>query len=79
MHRPQLELTTGYGEELHLFHELRRRAPAPLRNARLVTSRHRLLRVAARVKLSARRLWIRFSEHLPARDDWIATARTIAA
>lgn len=66
-----------FGVAYQLLHELRRKAPRPLHNARIDTIRLRLLRVAARVKLTARRLWVRFSEQLPARDDWIATARAI--
>jgi len=61
-----------------LLHELRRIVPERLRHVRLDTLRLRLLRVAALVRLSARRLWVRISEHFPGRDDWLATARAIA-
>ena len=62
-----------------LIHELRRVAPTSLRTARIATIRLRLLRVAARVCKSARRLWVRLSNFLPSRDDWIATATTLFA
>jgi hypothetical protein len=62
-----------------LVHELRRIAPEPLQRATIGRIRLTLLRVAARVKLSARRLWVRLSVHLPSRDDWIAIARVLLA
>ena len=62
-----------------LLHELRRVAPEPLRNARLATIRLKLLRVAARVRCTARRLWVRLSAFLPSRDDWIRTAQALLA
>jgi Transposase DDE domain group 1 len=60
-----------------LMHELRQLAPEPLRVARLETLRLRVLRVAARVKLSARRLWVHASRSHPWRDDWLAIARAL--
>jgi len=62
-----------------LLHELRRVAPEPLRKARLATIRLRLLRVAARVRCTARRLCVRLSAFLPSRDDWIRTAQALLA
>jgi hypothetical protein len=62
-----------------LLHELRRRVGAPLRKVRLDTLRLRLLRVAARVKTTARRLWVRVSETYPWRDDWLRLARSVGA
>jgi hypothetical protein len=62
-----------------LLHEVRRVAPAPLRTARLSTVRLRLLRVAARVRCTARRLWVRLSAFLPSRDDWVVTAQALLA
>jgi hypothetical protein len=60
-----------------LLHELRRRARLKLRSVRLETLRLRYLRVAARVKMTARRLWVRVSETYPWRDDWLYLARAI--
>jgi hypothetical protein len=62
-----------------LLHELRRRASKRLRVVRLETLRLRLLRVAARVKQTARRLWVRVSESYPWRDDWLQLARAVGA
>jgi len=68
-----------FGVANQLLHELRRRAAAPLRKVRLDTLRLRLLRVAARVKTTARRLWVRVSETYPWRDDWLRLARAVGA
>jgi len=62
-----------------LLHELRRRARAPLRSVRLDTLRLRFLRVAARVKTTARRIWVRVSTTYVWRDDWLRLARTVGA
>ena len=62
-----------------LLHEVRRAAPERLRTARLSTIRLRLLRVAARVRCTARRLWVRLSAFLPSRDDWVVTAQALLA
>ena len=62
-----------------LLHELRRRASKRLRAIRLETLRLRLLRVAARVKQTARRLWVRVSESYPWRADWLKLARAVGA
>ena len=62
-----------------LLHELRRRARRALRGVRLETLRLRLLRVAARVKRTARRLWVRVSESYPWRGDWLHLARAVGA
>jgi Transposase DDE domain group 1 len=62
-----------------LLHELRRRVGQRLRKIRLDTLRVRLLRVAARVKTTARRLWVRVSETYPWRDDWLRLARSVGA
>ncbi|HTP28462.1 MAG TPA: IS1380 family transposase [Anaeromyxobacteraceae bacterium] len=62
-----------------LLHELRRRASKPLRTLRLETLRLRLLRVAARVKKTARRLWVHVSESYPWRADWLRLARAVGA
>jgi hypothetical protein len=68
-----------FGLAYQLLHELRRRAGAPVRKVRLETLRLRLLRVAARVKKTARRIWVRVSETYPWRDDWLRLARTVGA
>ncbi len=60
-----------------LLHELRRRTRARLRRVRLETLRLRILRVAARVKQTARRLWVHISEAYPWRDDWLQLARAL--
>jgi len=62
-----------------LLHELRRRARKALRGVRLETLRLRLLRVAARVKRTARRLWVHVSESYPWRGDWLQLARAVGA
>jgi len=62
-----------------LLHDLRRRARKRLRLVRLETLRLRLLRVAARVKRTARRLWVRVSESYPWRGDWLQLARAVGA
>jgi len=62
-----------------LLHELRRRASKPLRTLRLETLRLRLLRVAARVKKTARRLWVHVSESYPWRAHWLRLARAVGA
>ncbi len=68
-----------FGVAYQLLHELRRRAGSRLRRVRLDTLRLRLLRVAARVKTTARRLWVRVSETYPWRDDWLRLARSVGA
>lgn len=68
-----------FGVAYQLLHELRRRARKALRTVRLETLRLRLLRVAARVKKTARRLWVRVSESYPWRDDWLRLARAVGA
>ena len=68
-----------FGIAYQLLHELRRRARPSLRTVRLDTLRLRLLRVAARVKTTARRIWVRVGETYPWRDDWLRLARSIGA
>ena len=68
-----------YCTSYQLLHELRRRARRQLRTVRLDTLRLRLLRVAARVKQTARRLWVRVSEDYAWRDDWLRLARAVGA
>jgi len=68
-----------FGVAYQLLHELRRRARVPLRTVRLDTLRLRFLRVAARVKTTARRLWVRVSTTYPWRDDWLRLARAVGA
>ena len=68
-----------FGGAYQLLHELRRRASKPLRTLRLETLRLRLLRVAARVKKTARRLWVHVSESYPWRADWLRLARSVGA
>jgi len=68
-----------FGVAYQLLHELRRRAAKPSRNLRLGTLRLRLLRVAARVKKTARRLWVHVSESYPWRADWLRLARSVGA
>jgi hypothetical protein len=68
-----------FGLAYQLLHELRRRACGRLRTMRLDTLRLRLLRVAARVKTTARRLWVRVSETYPWRNDWLRLARSVGA
>jgi hypothetical protein len=68
-----------FGVSYQLLHELPRRVAQPLRKMRLDTLRLRLLRVAARVKTTARRLWVRVSETHPWRDDWLRLARSVGA
>lgn len=68
-----------FGVAYQLLHELRRRARAGMRSVRLETLRLRILRVAARVKITARRLWVRVSEHYSWRDDWLRLARAVGA
>lgn len=68
-----------FGVAYQLLHELRRRARKSLRTVRLDTLRLRLLRVAARVKKTARRLWVRVSESYPWRADWLRLARAVGA
>ncbi len=68
-----------FGVAYQLLHELRRRARKSLRTIRLDTLRLRLLRVAARVKKTARRLWVRVSESYPWRADWLRLARAVGA
>lgn len=53
-----------------LLHELRRLAPGELRVARIETLRLRLLRVAALVHESARKLWVRMTSSFPWREAW---------
>lgn len=66
-----------FGLAYQLLHELREQAPPHLRKARLETIRLRLLRVGARVTLSTRRLWVKFSKYLYSQGDWLATARAL--
>lgn len=68
-----------FGVAYQLLHELRCRARSTLRTVRLETLRLRLLRVAARVKKTARRLWVRVSESYPWRADWLRLARAVGA
>jgi hypothetical protein len=68
-----------FGVAYQLLHELRRRARKSLRTVRLDTLRLRLLRVAARVKKTARRLWVRVSQSYPWRADWLRLARAVGA
>jgi hypothetical protein len=68
-----------FGVAYQLLHELRRRARRSLRTVRMDTLRLRLLRVAARVKKTARRLWVRVSESYPWRADWLRLARAVGA
>ena len=62
-----------------LGHELRRRAPGPLKTAQLDTLRLRLLRVPALVKETARHLWVQVSSFYPWRDSWLQTAEALGA
>jgi hypothetical protein len=68
-----------FGVAYQLLHELRRRSDGRLRRVRLETLRLRFLRVAARVKTTARRLWVRVSETYPWRDEWLRLARSVGA
>lgn len=53
-----------------LLHELRRLAAGELRVARIETLRLRVLRVAALVHESARKLWVQMTSSFPGRDAW---------
>jgi hypothetical protein len=66
-----------YSLAYQLLHLLRSSAPEPLKAARLSTVRQQLLRVAAIVKQTARRLWVKVSEHFPWRAHWVATAQAL--
>lgn len=66
-----------FGLAYQLVHELREKAPPPLHKARLETIRLRLLKVAARVTLSTRRLWVRCSRYLHSQNAWLATAQAL--
>ncbi len=62
-----------------LMHELRRLATGALRVARLETLRLMVLRVAALVTETARRLRVQMSEAFPHRGEWVHLAAAIGA
>ena len=61
------------------LHELRRRATNSPGTMRLDTMQPRLLRVAGRVKKSARHLRVDPGESCVSRDDWLRLARAVGA
>ena len=61
-----------------LLHELRRLATGELRVARIETLRLRVLRVAALVHESARKVWVRMNSSFPGRDAWQRLALVLA-
>jgi hypothetical protein len=67
-----------YTVAYQLLHELRRLATGELRVARIETLRLRVLRVAALVHESARKLWVRMSSSSPGRDAWQRLALVLA-
>lgn len=67
-----------YTVAYQLLHELRRLATGELRVARIDTLRLRVLRVAALVHESARKLWVRMSSSFPGRDEWQRLAFVLA-
>ena len=67
-----------YTVAYQLLHELRRLATGELRVARLETLRLRVLRVAALVHESARKVWVRMSSSFPGRDAWQRLALVLA-
>ncbi len=62
-----------------LMHELRRLATDGLRVARLETLRLAVLRVAALVTETARRMRVQMSEAFPNRGEWVHLAAAISA
>lgn len=62
-----------------LLHELRRLATDGLRVARLETLRLAVLRVAALVTETARRLRVQMSQAFPHRNEWVQLAAAISA